>query len=220
MKIFVAPILSLLIPITAIAEDQQIPRISSTCQIRSLPGGRDGSTVEYSWKITAKTTEDCVLSVEQLTRNQRPSPFPDLRGYQKFLYCKPGSPHEKEIRLVVDQAPDGGDRAYWFEGFLTSLINKDVPLPESATVSATTRVISDEDGPGHLIGITVSDNGRELSRHFIFVSFWSPADLQNSPLWAEMTEQERDLRDGNVYQFFTEAKSWEPRIRRFEEFDK
>jgi hypothetical protein len=87
-------------------------------------------------------------------------------------------------------------------------------------VSATTREISVEDESGHLIGITVSDKGRELSRHFIFVSFWSPADLQNSPLWAEMTEQERDLRDGNVYQFFTEAKSWEPRIRRFEELDK
>jgi hypothetical protein len=220
MKEFCAVVIVFLVPITAFAEQGDSPTLSSACQIRSLPGGKDGSTVEYSWKITAKTTEDRVLSVEQLTRSERPSPLPDLRGSQKFLYCKAGSPHEKEIRLEVDQAAHGGERAYWLEGFLTSLINEDVPLPESATVSVTTRQISDDDEPGHLIGITVSSNGRELSRHYIFISFWSPADLQAAPLWSELNENERDLRDGNVWQTFTEAKGWEPRIRRFTELDK
>jgi|GEM_PF-6310097 len=81
MKNLIIGALAIFISITAFADDQEIPTISSSCQIRSLPGGRDGSTVQYSWKITAKSTEDRVLSIEQLTRNEQPSPFPDLRGY-------------------------------------------------------------------------------------------------------------------------------------------
>jgi hypothetical protein len=223
MKSVVATVFALMMPVTTLAQDSQPLAVSSTCQIRSIPGGRDGSTVEYSWKIATRSDQDRIVSVEQLTRSSRPLPLPslpDLRGYQRFLYCKAGSEHEKEIRLEVDQAPDGGERAYWFEGFLTSLINEDIPLPKSATMSVTTRQIKDDDKPGHLIGITVSDKEREISRHFIFISLWSPTELQNSPLWSEMTERERDLRDGNVYQWFTEAKSWEPKIQRFEELDR
>lgn len=219
MKNLITGILAIFIPITAFADDQKIPTISSACQIRSIPGGGDGSTVEYTWKITAKTTEDRVLSVEQLTHNKRSSKLPDLRGYQRILFCKAGSLHEKEIRLEVDQAPEGGERAYWFEGFLTSLINEDIPLPESATVAVTTRQISDEKETGHLVGVTVSQKGRELSRHYIFISFMSLADAQDSPIWRRLTEG-REIQDGNVYQDFTEAKSWEPRMRRFTELDK
>lgn len=219
MKLLITGILAILIPITAFADDQKIPTLSSSCQIRSVPGGRDGSTVQYSWKITAESTEDRVLSIEQLTRNEQSSPLPDLRGYQRFMICKAGSLHEKEFRLEVDQAPDGGERAYWFEGFLTSLINEDIPLPESATVAVTTRQISDEKETGHLVGVTVSQNGRELSRHYIYIRFMSLADAQDSPIWRRMTEG-REIQDGNVYQDFTEAKSWEPRMRRFTELDK
>jgi len=223
MKYLTPALLAILVPISTLAENTEIPAISSSCQIRLIPGGRDGSTVEHTWKITAKTTEDQVLSVEQLTRNERPQPvptLPDLRGYKKFMFCKAGSLHEKEIKLEVDQAPDGGERAYWFEGFLTSLINEDIPLPEAATVAVTTRQISDEQEKGHLVGVTVSQDGREISRHFIFISYISPADLQKSPLWAELTERERELRDGKTYQDFTDAKSWKPRMRRFIELEK
>ena len=103
---------------------------------------------------------------------------------------------------------------------MTSLINEDVPLSESATVSVTTRQVNNEDESGHLLGIMVSDSGREISRHYLFISFVSLAELHNSPIWAELSDQERDLRDGNVIQFFTEAKSWEPAIRRFMELEK
>ncbi|MCO6458484.1 MAG: hypothetical protein J5I93_24530 [Pirellulaceae bacterium] len=71
MKGLVTSILWLLIPLAAFAEEQEIPAISSACQFRSLPGGRDGSTVEYSWKITAKAREDRVLSVNHLTRDSK-----------------------------------------------------------------------------------------------------------------------------------------------------
>ncbi len=222
MKSILATVFILLVPVTTRAQDPQPLAVSSTCQIRAIPGGRDGSTVEYSWKIATKSDQDRVVSVEQLTRSSRPLPLPsipDLRGYQRFLYCKAGSAHEKEIRLEVDQAPDGGDRAYWFEGFLTSLINEDIPLPKSATISVTTREIKEDNKPGHLIGITVSEKDRELSRHVIFIRLWSPQDLQKSSFWFELTEQERELHDGNVYQFFTEAKEWESKMRRFEELD-
>lgn len=37
----------------------------------------------------------------------------------------------------MDQAPDEGDRAYWFEGFRPRLDNEDIPVPESATVAVT-----------------------------------------------------------------------------------
>lgn len=171
--------------------------------------------------ITAMSREDRVLSVEQLTRNEQPSPLPDLRGYQRLMFCKAGSLHEKEIRLEVDQAPEGGERAYWFEGFLTSLINEDISLPESATVAVTTRQISDDKEAGHLIGVTVYQKGRELvlSRHYIFVSFMSLADVQESPIWRRMTDG-REIRDGNVYQDFTETESWKPRMRYFTGLDK
>jgi len=135
------------------------------------------------------------------------------------MFCQAGSLHEKEFRLEVDQAPDGGGRAYWFKGFLTSLINEDIPLPESATVAVTSRRICDEKEAGHLVGVTVSRKGRELSRHYIFISFMSLADAQSSPIWRRTTEG-RETQDGNVYQDFTEAKSWEPRIRRFTELEK
>jgi hypothetical protein len=223
MKQYLIVIAVAMFPMAAFGEDQQTLSISSTCQVRSLPGGRDGSTVEYIWKIKASAEKECLLSVEQLTRSQRPLPLPtlpDLRGYRRLLYCEAGSTHEKEIRLEVDQALEGGQRAYWFEGFMISLINEDIPLSESATVSVTTRQINDEDESGHLLGITVSDKGREISRHYLFISFVSLAELQNAPIWAELNDQERDLRDGDVIQFFTEAKSWEPAIRRFTDLDK
>ena len=219
MKHYVIALISILIPLTGFAEDQQVPTISSTCQITSIPGGRDGSTVEYTWKISAKASEDRVLSVYQLTRTHPEGQTPLYRGWQKFLYCESGSPHEKEIRLEVDQAPNGGERAFWFEGFLTGFINEDIPLPESATVSVTTRQISDKDEPGHLIDINVANKGRQLSRHFIFISFWSPADLQNA-LPPEASEEEREARDGNAWNIFTDPKGWEPKFRRFSEFDK
>lgn len=135
------------------------------------------------------------------------------------MFCEAGSLHEKEIRLEVDQAPEGGERAYWFEGFLTSLINEDIPVPESATVAVTTRQVTDEKETGHLVGVTVSQEGRELSRHYIFIRFMTLADAQASPIWRRMTEG-REVRDGNVYQDFTDANVWEPRIRRFTELDK
>lgn len=204
---------------TAFANDQQTPAISSTCQIRSSPGGKDGSTVEYSWKTTAKTSEDRVLSVYQLTRTHPAGEPAMIRGWQKFLYCKAGTTHEKETKLKVDQALDGGERAYWFEGFLTGLINEDISLPKSAAVSVTTRQITGGDNPGHLIDITVSNDDREISRHFIFVSFWSPADLQE--FLSGLTEKERELRDGNVWQdIITDAVLLKSSLRRFEASDK
>ena len=107
MKALISTILSLLLPITAFAEDHVIPSLSSGFKIRSLPGERDGSTVEYSWTITAETSEDRVLSVDQLIRE----PESGVRGGTRhFEYCKPGSTHEQEIILKVDQNPDGEDR--------------------------------------------------------------------------------------------------------------
>jgi hypothetical protein len=192
--------------------------MSSTCQIRSLPGGRDGSTVEYSWKITAKTpqaNEDRVLSVVHLTREPKWGP----RGSRQFLYCKAGSTHEIEITLKVNQSHEGGEREFWFEGFLDEGHGKKTPLPESAVASATTRQIGRADDHGQLIGIKVSDDGQELRRNFIFISFISPADLQKA-LPPDLGEDEREPRDGNEWFIFTDPKGWKPAFRRFTELDK
>lgn len=214
MKSLIFTILSLLIPITSFAEGSVTPTLSSDCQIRSLPSERNRSTVEYSWKITAETSEDRVLSVDQLTRD----PESGVRGGTRhFEYCKPGSTHEQEIILKVDQNSDGEERACWFEGLVENA-NFDIPLPESAVVSVSTRQISGDDEAGHLIGITVSNNGRELRRHFIFISFVSPAELQNA-LPAELSEEEREPRDGNEWQIFTDPKGWEPAFRRLMELE-
>jgi len=215
MKSLVTAILWLLIPLAAFAEEQQIPAISSTCQIRAMPGDKDGSTVEYSWKITAKPREDQVLSVDHLTWD----PKLGARGVTRhFKYCKPGSTHEQAIIFKVGQHPDDGERACWFEG-LAQAPNLEVPLPESAVVSVTTRQISGNDRPGHLISVTVSNNGREFRRHFIFINFISPADLQRL-LPSDLGEREREPRDGNEWEIFTDAKSWKPTFRRFIELDK
>ena len=152
MKNIIAPIFLTLIPLTGSADGQQVPAVASTCQIRSLPGGMDGATVEYSWKITATPREDRVMSVDHLTRD----PKLGVRGVTRhFEYCKAGSTHQQEILFKVDQSPDNAERACWFEGLVKNP-NLDVSLPSSAVVSVTTRQISGDDGPGHLIGITVS----------------------------------------------------------------
>lgn len=211
----VVAIVSLLIPVAAFAAADQTPAVSSTCQITSRPGGKDGSTVEYSWKITAKTREDRVLSVDHLTRD----PKLGVRGVTRhFEYCKPGSTHEQEIVFKVGRTPDDGGKKGWFEGLVQNP-NLDVALPESAVVSVTTRQISGDDGPGHLISITVSNKGREICRHFIFINFISPADLQRL-LPSELGAHEREPRDGNKWQIFTDPKSWKPTFRRFTELDK
>ena len=203
-----------LIPVTAFAQEQQIPAVSSTCRIRSLPGSSDGSTVEYSWKITAKTPEDRVLSVDHLTRD----PKLGTRGVTRhFEYCKPGSTHQQEIILKLGQTSDDGGRASWFEGLVENP-NLNVPLPESAVVSVTTRQISSDDGPGHLISINVSNNGREICRHFIFINFISPADLQRL-LPSDLDQHEREPRDGNQWQIFTAPESWKSEFGRFMELD-
>jgi hypothetical protein len=61
--------------LAAFAGAQEVPDISSTCQIRSLPDQGDGSMVEYLRKITTKTNEDRGLSVDDLTRDPK-SPTP------------------------------------------------------------------------------------------------------------------------------------------------
>ena len=80
MKSPIVAVPLLLIAITAIAEDRQTPTISSTCQIGSRPGGTNGSTVGYTWKITARTGEDCVLSGNQLTRSHPAGQPSMIRG--------------------------------------------------------------------------------------------------------------------------------------------
>ena len=215
MKHLIVPIGLILISFTAFAEEQKVPGISNTCQIRSLPGQGDGSTVEYLWKITAKTSEDCVLSVDHLTRDLKLG----TRGVTRHLeYCKPGSLHEQEIILKVGQAPDDKERAFRFGGLVTNP-NLDVALPESADVSVTTRQISGGDGPGHLISILVSNEGREIFRHLIFISFISPAELQRL-LPPDLAEHEREPRDGNEWGIFTDPDSWKPTFQRYLELDK
>ena len=141
MKHLIVPIVLSLISFTAFAKEQQVLGISNTCQIRSLPRQGDGSTVEYLWKITAKTSEDRVLSVDHLTRD----PKLGTRGVTRhFEYCKPGSLHEQEIILKVGQAPDEEERMFRFGG-LVATDNLDVALPEAADVSVATRQIGGGD---------------------------------------------------------------------------
>ncbi len=212
MRSLVTAILWLLIPFTAIAEEPQIPAISSTCQFRSLPSEKDGSTVAYAWKITANPREDRVLSVDHLTRD----PKLGIRGVTRYFeYCKPGSTHEQEVILKVGQPADDEERACWFEGLVE---NRPLPLPESAVVSVTTRQVSDNDGSGHLISIIVKNEGRELCRHFIFINFISPADLQRL-LPSELGEDEREPGDENKWSIFTDPKNWKSTFQRFTELD-
>jgi hypothetical protein len=86
-------------------------------------------------------------------------------------------------------------------------------------VAVTTRQISDGKETGHLIGVTISQEGRELSRHYIFIRFMSLELAQSEPIWRRMTEGQ-EVQDGNVYQDFAEADVWEPRIRQFTELEK
>ncbi len=215
MKVVVACILWLLIPLAAFAEGPPLPAISSMCELRSLSGGNDGSTLEYSWKITAKTREDRVLSVDHLTRD----PNLGARGVTRhFEYCKQGTTHEQEIIFTVGQTPDDGTRACWFKGLAenSSLV---IPVPESAVVSVTTRQVTGEAASGHLIGVNVMNKGREICRHFIFINFISPAELQRL-LPADLGKDEREPRDGNEWQIFTDPKTWQPTFHRFTELDK
>ncbi len=63
MKIAYTVMVLFLLPITAFADGRDVPAISSTCVVRSSPAGRDGSTVEYTWKIMAEAKEQRVMSV-------------------------------------------------------------------------------------------------------------------------------------------------------------
>jgi len=168
MKSLVTAILSLVIPITAFAEQQQSPTISSTCHIS------EAALVEYSWTISATTGGDSVLSVVELVR--RSGEQPSTRGYQTVLWSKAASKQEKQIGLKVGRSVEGGQRAIWFSGDLLASRNDDILIPESASVSVATRQISREDDSGHVVAITVSKNGAELNRHIIFISVSSTAD--------------------------------------------
>ena len=215
MKLFIVSIVLLLMPFSGFADDQEVPTISTTCQFRSLPDGKDGATIEYSWKITATPRADRVLSVDHLTRD----PKLGARGVTRhFEYCKAGSTHQQEIIFKVGSSPDDGARACWFEGLVANASLK-VPLPKAAVLSVTTRQVSSEEGKGHLIGITVSNNGREMLRHYLFINFISAADLQGL-LPSDLGEGERELRDGNEWQIFTDPKTWRPTFERFTELEK
>jgi hypothetical protein len=216
MKIAYAAMGVFLLPITAFADAPQVPTISSTCIVRSSPGDRDGSTVEYTWKITAKAKEQRVMSVVQLRRSvlENLGDEPWILGWEKALWCDADSTQQKEITLEIDQAPDGGERAFWFEGFVVQR-NEDYALPKSASVSVTTREVRDEEDPGQLIDITVSnESGREISRHFVFISYASPADYPEFAKEADVdpTEQWKT----SVWQDFMDPPEVKQEFRRFE----
>ena len=220
MKIAYTVMALFLLPITAFADGRDVPAISSTCVVRSSPGGRDGSTVEYTWKIRAKAKEQRVMSVVQLRRSvlKNLGDEPWIMGWEKVLWCDPGSTQQEEITLEIDQAPDGGERAFWFEGFVVQR-NEDQALPKSASVSVTTREVHDEEQPGQLIDITVSnENGREISRHFVFISYASPADYPEFAKKADV-DPAKQIK-ATVWQDFMDPPEVKRAFRRYESLSK
>ena len=84
------------------------------------------------------------MSVVQLRRSvlKNLGDEPWILGWEKVLWCDADSTQQKEITLEIDQAPDRGERAFWFEGFVVQK-NEDYALPKSASVSVTTREVHD-----------------------------------------------------------------------------
>jgi hypothetical protein len=168
----------------------------------------------------AKARERRVMSVVQLRRSVLENLGDEfwMKGWEKVLWCDPGSTQQKEITLEIDQAPDGGERAFWFEGFVVQR-NEDHALPKSASVSVTTREVHDKEQPGQLIDITVSgENGREISRHFVFISYASPADYPEFAKKADV-DPAKQIK-ATVWQDFMEPPEVKRSFRRFASLSK
>ncbi|WP_144972580.1 hypothetical protein [Bremerella volcania] len=218
MKTYLAALMMLVTPLVTMAEEENVPSISSTCVVRSRPGGRDGSTVEYTWTITAKAAkEKRILSVAQMRRSviENLGEEPWILGWEKALWLDPGSSRQEEITLEIDQAPDGGERSYWFEGFVVER-NEDMALPETASITATTTEVDSDDDAGQLIDITVADEkGREISQHFIYLryvktedyeEFAKEADVDPGKQW-KTTVWQRFMDPNEVKQLFGRVKN-------------